>query len=216
LTVGVPSEFSIPLLAGIVWGVFVSDGGVTIMQGGGENFAHGTHDAFSNVFGSIGSRVLIVFMIISGLGILNGCCLSMSRAMYSLGRRGLGPLSDRTIELDQKTNVPNNAMVLTVGIGFLWLVVIFMNNMVDWFSFAIPDFYNFSFFALMIPIFICFIIKQKRVPLLQRVVAPVLAIVGAGFMFSSYWIGNWEQASVYLSTFIILAAIGILFFMKKK
>ena len=200
------------LYVGYFYGVITntSDGGATIMQGGGENFAHGTHDAFRNVFGNVFSNILIVFMIISGLGILNGCCLSMSRAMHSLGRRGLGPLSHRTILLDIDTNVPNTGMVLTVGIGFLWLIVIYMNTFVDWFRFTIPDFYNFSFFGLMIPIFIAFIIREKYINPIKRFVVPFLGILGAGFMFSTYWLGNWSQTLTYLCVFLVLGIIGFL------
>ena len=185
------------------------------MQGGGERFAQGTHNAFANIFGQWASNVLIGFMIISGLGILNACCLGMSRAMYSLGRRNLGPLPERMKQLDQMTNVPNNSMVMAVGISFLWLFVIFANT--NWFAgwfgtfrFSLPDFYNFCFFALLIPLFLCSIIKQNNLHWFKRIVAPIIAIAGAGFMFGTYWIGSWIHAVVYTGTFLFLAAIGFL------
>jgi len=191
------------------------DGGATMMQGGGANFAQGTHAAFSNVFGDAAGTLLVGFMIISGLGILNACCLGMSRAMYSLARRGRGPMPHRMVQLDQATNVPNNSMVMAFGISFLWLFVIFAN--VNWFgnfSFSLPDFYNFSFFALLIPIFICFMIKQKDLSKFKRFVAPLLATGGASFMYATYWIGSALHASVYTATFIILALIGAGFYYK--
>jgi len=191
------------------------DGGNLIMQGGGEHFAQGTHNAFINIFGQWASNVLIGFMIISGLGILNACCLGMSRAMYSLGRRKLGPMSARMGELDKRTNVPNNSMVIAVGISFLWLFVIFANT--NWFAgwfgtfrFSLPDFYNFSFFALLIPLFLCSVIKQNQLHWFKRVVAPIIATAGAGFMYATYWIGSWIHATVYTATFIFLAIIGFL------
>ncbi|MCL2218090.1 MAG: amino acid permease, partial [Defluviitaleaceae bacterium] len=180
-----------------------------MMQGGGENFAQGTHSAFRSVFGPAGG-VLVGFMIISGLGILNACCLGMSRAMYSLGRRGVGPMPERMAELDPTTNVPNNSMVMAVGIGFLWLFVIFANQ-AGWFnefSFSLPDFYNFSFFALLVPIFICFAIRAKDIHPVKRFVVPILATAGAGFMFTTYWLGSYTHAIVYTATFVILALIG--------
>jgi len=191
------------------------DGGNLMMQGGGERFAQGTHNAFANVFGQWASKILIGFMIISGLGILNACCLGMSRAMYALGRRKTGPIPERMIQLDKTTNVPNNSMVMAVGISFLWLFVIFANT--NWFAgwfgtfrFSLPDFYNFSFFALLIPLFICYIIKQNKLHWFKRIVAPVIAVAGAGFMFGTYWIGSWIHGVVYTGTFIFLAAVGFL------
>jgi len=195
------------------------DGGALIMQGGGGNFAQGTHNAFANVFGTAASNILVAFMITSGLGILNACCLGMSRAMYSLGRRNMGPMPDRMAALDLKTNVPNNSMVMAVGISFLWLFVIFANT--NWFAgwfgafrFSLPDFYNFSFFALLIPLFVCFMVKQRGLHWFKRFLAPSLAIVGAGFMYATYWIGSPIHAVVYTATFVFLALVGIMFMRK--
>jgi len=210
-----------------------SFGAAQMMVGGGANFAAGTHTAFQDVFGYLGD-LLIGFMIISGLGILNACCLGMSRAMYSLGRRGLGPIPDRMTELDQTTNVPNNSMVMAVGISFLWLFVIFANTS-GWFgafSFSLPDFYNYSFFALLIPIFICYIVRggqgdgssvsltnavssarqMNRPPVFKRFIIPAIATIGAGFMFTTYWLGSPVHAIVYTITFIVLALIGFVFY----
>ncbi|MCL2841234.1 MAG: APC family permease [Defluviitaleaceae bacterium] len=186
-----------------------------IMQGGGDNFAQGTHSAFESIFGQAGS-ILVGFMIISGLGILNACCLGMSRAMYSLGRRGMGPMPLRMAALDTVTNVPNNSMVMAVSIGFIWLFVIFANQ-AGWFgsfSFSLPDFYNFSFFGLLIPIFICFVMRANDVHFFKRFILPFIAIAGAGFMFATYWIGSFIHGIVYTVTFIVLATIG--FLMKKS
>ena len=182
-----------------------------IMAGGGANFAEGTRIAFENVFGAWAARFLIFFMIVSGLGILNACCLGMGRAMYSLGRRELGPVCNRTVLLDTDTNVPNNSMVMAVGISFLWYAVIYANTFVfQGFEFNLPDFYNFSFFALLIPIFVCFAIKSKEFGFYKRFLLPSFAVSGAGFMFASYWIGNYTGAVVYLLVFVALAAVGML------
>ena len=104
---------------------------------------------------------------------------------------------------------------MAVGISFLWLFVIFANT--NWFAgwfgtfrFSLPDFYNFSFFALLIPLFLCSIFKQNKLHWFKRVIAPIMAIAGAGFMYATYWIGSWVHATVYTGTFILLATIGFL------
>jgi len=193
------------------------DSGDLIMTGGGENYAQGTTNAFKNIFGGVAGNVLIGFMIISGLGILNACCLGMSRAMYSLARRNTGPIPERMVQLDNRTNVPNNSMVMAVGISFLWLFVIYANNV--WFSgwfgdfrISLPDFYNFCFFFLLIPVFICFMIRQKDVHWIKRFALPVPAIIGAGFMFGTYWAGSWVHAIVYLGLFLLTSLLGFVFY----
>jgi len=182
------------------------------MQGGGASFAEGTNTAFRSIFGNAGV-LLVGFMIVSGLGILNACCLGMSRAMYSLGRRGLGPIPGRMVQLDKETNVPNNSMVMAVGISFLWLFVIFASSN-GWFGdflFSLPDFYNFSFFALLIPIFVCFAVRNREMHPVKRFFIPSIATFGAGFMFVTYWVGSVRHAVVYAITFAVLALVGYAF-----
>jgi len=183
-----------------------------MMQGGGANFAQGTRHAFAHIFGRAGGW-LVIFMILSGLGILNACCLGMSRAMYALARRNTGPMHPRMVELDATTNVPNNSMVMAVGIGFAWLFVVFANTM-GWFggfAFSLPDFYNFSFFGLLVPIFVCYAAKEKSLPVGKRFVFPLLAAGGAGFMFTTYWLGSWLHAAVYSGLFLLLGVLGLFF-----
>jgi len=214
-------KFPIALMLGfgLIIGVYVlyfigvttadTEAAAQMTQGGGANFAAGTHQAFEAIFGPAG-RVLVGFMIISGLGILNACCLGMSRAMYSLGRRGKGPNPEKMAKLHEKTNIPRNSMILAVIISFLWLAVILANqtNIFGAFTFSLPDFYNYSFFALLIPIFISFAKKQKDMHWAKRFLIPAIAILGASFMFTTYWLGSPRHAIVYTITFIVLAIIG--------
>ena len=199
---------------GVVWAS--PDGGALIMQGGGANFAEGTRQSFANVFGGWASHVLVGFMIISGLGILNACCLGMSRAMYALGRRGTGPMPQRMVQLDPATNIPKNSMVMAVCISVVWYAVILVNTAwLTGFRFWLPDFYNFAFFAMLVPLFFYFMLREKGT-VLKRFVAPIIAIAGASFMFATYWMGSWLHAVVYTATFIFLAIIGFFFSREKR
>ena len=180
----------------------------------------GTRQAFANVFGSYAYNIVMVFVIISGLGILNMCCMGMSRSMYALARRGLGPMPERMRQLDPHTNVPVCSMVTCVGVSFLWLMIIFGNHN-NWFTimgrpfnFDLPDFYNMVFFALIIPIFIGFMIKHrqdKTIPLFNRTAAPILGATGAGFMIFALVMSSPLHAVVYTLVFAILTIIGIIF-----
>jgi len=103
-------------------------------------------------------------------------------------------------------------MVMAVGISFLWLGVIFASNN-GWFGgfiFSLPDFYNFSFFAMLVPIYICFMFKAREERAVKRFLFPLIAAGGAGFMFATYWIRSYTHALVYVCTFIGLALIGFL------
>ena len=197
----------------------VGDGAGAMMQGGGAGFAEGTRIAFANVFGPWAARVLVFFMVVSGLGILNACCLGMGRAMYALGMRGQGPLRARTALLDSDTNVPNHSMVMALGISFLWYALIYANTVhFRGFAFSLPDFYNFGFFMLLVPLFVCCAARPGRAGargFFGRFALPALAAFGAGFMFVSYWLGSPAHAAAYLAAFAALALVGMLFYKKR-
>ncbi|MCL2407345.1 MAG: APC family permease [Defluviitaleaceae bacterium] len=185
----------------------------------------GTRAAFSNVFGAAAGNILMVFIIISGLGILNMCCMGMSRGMYAIARRGIGPLPHRMVVLDAQTNVPTTSMVACVALSFLWLMVLYGNNHA-WFSiagepfnFRLQDFYNMLFFILLIPIFTGFFIKNRRdktIHIFNRFIAPFFGIGGAGFLVYALAQVNYIHAAIYVLTFVVLMLVGFLFIGRKK
>jgi len=184
----------------------------------------GTRNAFANIFGEPASRVVLVFVIISGLGILNMCCMGMSRSMYSLARRGKGPIPGRMVQLDPDTGVPVCSMVTCVGISFLWMMVIYGNHN-NWFGtlqgrpfrFDLPDFYNMIFFVLLIPIFIGFVVSNRNnreISPVNRFIVPFLAAAGAGFMIFSLVVSSPVHALVYVGAFLVLGLVGAVFWRK--
>lgn len=183
-----------------------------------------TRAAFANIFGYRASYIVMVFVIISGLGILNMCCLGMSRGLYSLARRGRGPIPARMVQLDPQTGVPVCSMVTCVGVSFLWLMVIY-GNYNGWYSlggepfrFFLPDFYNMIFFILQIPIFIGFVARNwrdKNINWFNRFIAPLIAIGGAGFMTYALIDRSLQHAVVYLIIFVVLAIGGLPFARKR-
>jgi len=186
----------------------------------------GTRAAFANIFGYHASYLIMIFVIISGLGILNMCCMGMSRGLYSLARRGVGPIPDRMVQLDPKTNVPVCSMITCVGVSFLWLMVIYGNRN-GWygtlggrpFMFDLADFYNMIFFVLLIPIFAGFFVrhyKDASIHWFNRFIAPVLAMGAAGFMIFSLVISSPMHAAIYFGAFLVLVLVGVLFYGKRK
>ena len=185
----------------------------------------GTRNAFANVFGDVASDIILVFVIISGLGILNMCCMGMSRSLYSLARRGVGPVPNKMIQLNPKTGIPQNSMIVCVCMSFLWMVVQY-GNQNGWFGtvnqrpfrFELPDFYNLIFFILLIPIFIGFLVKNyknQQIHWFNRLIAPTIATIGAGFMVYASVISSPIHAIVYMSAFILLTLIGMIFWIFK-
>lgn len=200
-------------------GVVIAGDGYALMQ----NNQLGTRAAFNRVLGNTLGSMMMIFVIISGIGILNLCCMGMSRSLYALGRRGIGPAPHMTVAVDKRTGLPLNSMVICVVLSFVWAVVILGNHLSWWgyfedgrrFVFHLPDFYNALFFTLLIPIFIGFFIhnrNNKDIHPFNRLIMPFIATGAATFMNYALISSSWTHAAVYYATGIGLAIIGFLFF----
>ena len=187
----------------------------------------GTRAAFNHVFGDTIGFIMMFFVIISGIGILNLCCMGMSRSLYALGRRDTGPVPHKTVIVDEKTGLPLKSMVICVILSAIWAMVIFGNHHSWWgylsdgrrFMFHLPDFYNNLFFTLLIPIFIGFFIHNrtnKDIHPFNRLIMPFIAAGGAAFMNYSLASSSWIHSTVYYTTGIVLAIIGFVFFKRKS
>ena len=185
----------------------------------------GTRAAFANIFGYHAGRFIMIFVIISGLGILNMCCMGMSRGLYAIARRGRGPIPDRMVQLDPKTNVPVCSMVTCVGVSFLWLMIIYGNRN-NWFGtlggrtfmFDLADFYNMVFFILLVPMFLGFFVRNfrdKSIGWFNRIIAPWLAVGSAVFMVFSLVYASWQHALIYCAAFLLLTLVGAMFYRKR-
>ena len=83
----------------------------SVMMKGGEA---GAKLAFSTVFSNIGGTVLLVFVVISCLGTLNGLMTGCTRGFYSLAARDMGPSPKVFKCIDENTNMPTNSSILGV------------------------------------------------------------------------------------------------------
>ena len=188
------------------------------MLAGGEA---GAKQAFSNVFGSIGGTLLMVFVVISCLGTENGLVLAVSRGMYALAARNEGPKPEVFAEVDKHTGMPTNSAVFGLFISMVWLVYFFGANLVatpwfGFFSFDSSELPIVTLYAMYLPIFINLIRKEKEFSTFNRYVAPTLAIICSVFMVYAAFASHGVRAvSGYLVVYAVVMFAGI-FFMGKK
>lgn len=69
---------------------------------------------------------------------------------------------------------------------------------------------------MYLPIFICWIKKEKDESVMRRFVLPILAIIGALFMVYACIVGHGMENVWYLIVFAVVMAFGALFVKKEK
>lgn len=142
--------------------------------------------SFSNIFGSAVSSILMVVIVISCLGTLNGLMLGCVRGFYSLAVRGDGYRPDVLSCVDPVTNVPTNSSIAGLLMCGIWYLYFYGANLTSgWFglfSFDSSELPIVTVYALYLPIFLRFMKRNKGLSPVKRFLLPALAMVGCLFM----------------------------------
>ena len=180
----------------------------------------GVKTAFSNIFGSFAGTALMVFVVISCLGTLNGLMIATTRSVYSLAARDEGPNPKLFGRLDPDTNMPTNSSIIGLLLAALWLMFFYGSNLVEvpWFgklSFDSSELSIVSIYALYIPIFIMMMKREKDLHPVKRFIVPALSILGCLFMVVALVVSHGLIPTI---AFIIIGGVIMLlsiFYYKK-
>lgn len=186
-----------------------------VMMAGGEA---GAKLAFQTVFSSIGGTLLFVFVIISCLGTLNGLMLGCTRGIYSIAARGLGPKPKVFSHVDTTTNMPVNSAILGVFLCAVWLFYFYGANLTtSWFGFFSFDSSELpivTVYALYIPIFIMFMLKEKELNFFNRILMPSISLASCIFMMIAAYFAHGMAVVAFLIVFFIVMIFGAFIYRK--
>lgn len=78
-----------------------------------------------NVFGNIGAKLILIFVILAVMGTSNGIVLGYIRLPYAMAIRGKGmfPLSDKLSKVNKKWDMPINSAIFCYVLTLFWTVV---------------------------------------------------------------------------------------------
>lgn len=168
------------------------------------------------LFGPIGAKVMIIFVIISVLGTCNGLILGFIRMPYSIALRGMLPFSGHLSKESKKLNgMPFNSAVFCIILSMFWLVVHYftqkqgMQGDVSEISICV----SYINYAILYIAIIKLAVKGEIKNKFMGYFVPVMAIIGsfiilAGSMSSPLFI-------YYLAICIIVMLVGY-FYCKNK
>ena len=193
----------------------------------------GATTAIKNLLGNVGGTVLNAFVVISCLGTLNGLMIACPRAVYSIAMRGKGPKPALLASVDGHTNMPANAGVLALVICGAWYFYFYGANLTSpifgAFSFDSSELPIITTYAMYIPMFAMFAVKQGRKNVFKNAVMPLLAIIAALFMIFvavyAHGIKPYRAAAAngqfafpvlfYLIVFAVIMTVGAALYQKK-
>ncbi len=146
----------------------------------------GAPTAFSNIFGNVGGKILQVCIVISCLGTLNGLMVGATRGMYAIAVRDQGPNPKMFAQVDPSTNMTTNSSVWGLLVCCLWMVYFYGANLTGgWFglfNFDSSELPIVTIYAMYIPMFIMWMVKEKDLGAFKRFILPVISIIACAFM----------------------------------
>ncbi|MBQ3295910.1 MAG: APC family permease [Erysipelotrichaceae bacterium] len=185
--------------------------------------------AFSNVFGSAFSTIILVLIIISCLGTANGMVLCSMRSIYGLAIRGLGPDPEAMADIDKDTGMPLKSSIFGLAMMGFWLfqtaVLFFQGPLAfngtgnpEWLlAWEADEICIITLYALYVPMFIMTMIRKKNYNFFDRFILPFLAAISSLFMcYCCYVSYGFKQVVYYLVFFGIVMAIGMYYMNSSK
>lgn len=176
------------------------------------------------LFGDMGMKLVMVFVIISVLGTLNGIILGYIRLPYALALRDEIFMSSTFAKVNKKYDIPIASALFTMCFSLFWLLMHFL-------SLDGSIIYNFQLLAGLevdnLPIVMTYLfngllylavivkgIPQTKLTFMQRFVFPTLALIGASLVIYGGIIQ--PKFNVYFLIGVIGILAGILVRPKKK
>jgi len=200
------------------------------------NGADPTSILASTIFGDIGMKVVLAFVVVSICGTLNGLTLAYIRLPYALAIRKEVIGSDKLSKINKKFDTPLASSVVALVISLVWLFLHFAsidgNIMWGWTfaaGFEVDVFPIIMIYAFYIVLYLGIIVKQvdgQSTNVLQKYVYPILATVGAlvvilGVFFKALVNGQFDMALLtqitiwYVVIPAVLIVVGLLIRPKK-
>lgn len=186
--------------------------GLTSYLGADQVLALGDDSVFTaavSLFGEFGAKLILVAVVISILGTVNGVSLGLIRLPYSLALRNMMPLSETFKKEDEKFGgMPVNSAFLVYGLTVFYSIVNYLimtsgNEFVA--GLDISEIAICVLYLIYIALYVAVIKLAKKGEIKNKFlgyVAPVLATIGSLIIFSG---------SVVKLSFAVYAAVCLLF-----
>ncbi len=166
---------------------------------------------FALILGEFGASAMIIFVIISCLGTLNGLCLAGVRGMFFIASKNTGPMPNFFTKLGKTSNMPNNSAFFCLGMTFIYLFIWYGNYKGFWGMFLdISELVVVSMYTVYIPIFI-WVMKKHKQNRLYRNALPFLATLSCVVLIIAAFISHGFSVVVYCVLVSLIMLIGYFF-----
>ena len=170
------------------------------------------------LFGESGAKVILIFVIISVLGTLNGFILGFIRLPYSLALRNMFPHSDKIKIVNHSTHLPEYSALIAFFVTMFWEILNYFVQKHE----LIPN-SDLSEIPIVASYILYIILYFAVIKLYKKgevegygkgVIIPILAIIGSAIII----IGGLQNPMtfLYLGICAVVIIISLIFWNKKQ
>ncbi|MBP0979026.1 MAG: APC family permease [Oscillospiraceae bacterium] len=172
--------------------------------------------AATNLFGAFGGKLVVVAVLISVLGTLNGNTMALVQLPYSLSLRGMFPKSDKFSKINKKFDSPVASGLLGFFVSCIWLILNYIDK-----KYQILGNSDICEVVVVVHYLLCIMLYVKVIQLTKNkeiegvfkgYIAPIMAIVGSGVMLFG---GLQSPTFIYMFVVCILVILSALLFWSK-
>lgn len=169
-----------------------------------------TVEASIVLFGNIIGSSVVVLVLISVLGTLNGVTMAGIRGMYSIAVREIGPHQEFFTKTNKKDATVNSG-ILSIIMTFLWLFIWFGNFQGYWNGLFMDTsiltiVFLYSFYII---VYIYIMRKITDISILSRFIIPSIAIIGALYLVYGSFMSDPTMFFFFTGIIILLSLIGV-------
>jgi len=163
--------------------------GLSFLIGPDQILAAGTEHvniAMNLIFGPLGSKILLVVIIVSIMGGANGMLLSNTRTLYVLGKNNMMPFSKKLSQISERFNTPTFASVVAIGLITVWSTLHYFTTKYRWLGNSDVSEISVVTVYILFTVLYIYVIHLRRKKIItsniRGYVIPCMAILGSFIM----------------------------------
>jgi len=168
------------------------------------------------LFGSNGAKIILIFIVISVLGVLNGVILGGLRIPQALASKNMLPSAQKIAAINDKIQLSVWSCLISFGTSALWLLIHYITQKSE--TMAGGDISEISIvfsYACYIILYIKVIQMKKQnivTSKLKGIICPIFGIMGSTIIFIGGFISNPTYVTFFVLFCMLVCLVGILYY----
>lgn len=168
------------------------------------------------ILGTHGTRIILVFVIISILGVVNGVTLGSLRMPQALASKGMLPYSEKIAKINPKYNLSISSCLISFLTSLVWVVIHYITQ-----KSGILKGGDVSEVAIVFS-YVCYIILYVKVLMLKKqgvvtsvfkgIVCPILGCIGSTIILFGSIVTNPVYVPIFILFCLLVGMLGIFYY----